>query len=319
MSKVAIIGAGTLGTSLGVLIQRAGYQVTAICSRHMRSAQVAQSIVGAGEVVGDPGLAAMGADLVLLAVPDRAIPSVSLQVASGGALKRGAVVAHCAGGLPARVLAGVSAAGCHRGTMHPLQTFADVDTALQHMRDTFFFLEGDAEAVEVLRSVVIAIHGRPVTLEGGQKSVYHAGACAASNFFVALVEYARNLLIRAGVPAEVALPALLPLLRGTLANLEEVGLPKALTGPIARGDLGTVRSHIQSLRDLPGNTVRLYREMGRRAVQLAMRKGTLSRERADAMLEVLAEGEYPLPGEEPPGDPLADDSGDGGFPRPSRN
>ena len=75
------------------------------------------------------------------------------------------------------------------------------------------------------------------------------------------------------------------------------------------------------LRDLPGNTVRLYREMGRRTVQLGMRKGTLSRERADAMLEVLAEGEYPLPGEEPPGEDASDEGGNGnqGFSEPLRN
>jgi predicted short-subunit dehydrogenase-like oxidoreductase (DUF2520 family) len=192
--------------------------------------------------------------------------------------------------------------------MHPLQTFADVDTALRMLRDTFFFLEGDTEAVEVLRSLVIAINGRPVTLEANQKAVYHAGACAASNFLVALVEYARNLLVKSGVPHDVALPALLPLLKGTIANLDAVGLPGALTGPIARGDIGTVRSHINSLRALPGNTVRLYRELGRRTVQLAVRKGTLSAERAGTMLEVLAEGEYPLPGEEPP---VTDERGDG--------
>jgi len=304
--KVTIVGAGILGTSLGVLLHKAGYEIVAVCSRHMRNARLAAATIGQGEVIGDPGLAAMGADLVLLAVPDRAIPSVSIQVASGGALRRGAVVAHCAGGLPARVLAGVSAAGAHRGSLHPLQTFADVDTALRMLRDTFFFIEGDHEAVEVLRSLVIGIDGRPVTLDGTHKSVYHAGACAASNFLVALAEYARNLLVKAGVPMDVALPALLPLLEGTLANLKEVGLPDALTGPIARGDLGTVRNHIRSLRDLPGNTVRLYRELGRRTVQVAVRKGTLSKERADAMLEVLAEGEYPLAedgasGEEKPG------------------
>lgn len=312
--KVTIVGTGILGTSLGVLLHKAGYEIIAICGRHMRNAKLAAGTIGQGRVIGDPGLAVMGADLVLLCVPDRAIPSVSIQVASGGALRRGAVVAHCAGGLPARVLAGVSAAGAYRGTLHPLQSFADVDTALRMLRDTFFFLEGDAEAVEVLRSLVIAIEGRPVTLDGTQKSVYHAGACAASNFVVALVEYARNLLIKAGVPPDVALPALLPLIEGTVANLKAVGLPDALTGPIARGDLGTVRNHIQSLLILPGNTVRLYRELGRRTVQVAVRKGSLSRERADAMLEVLAEGEYGMPEEGPPAEEPPGGNGKGGLP-----
>lgn len=305
--KVTIIGAGVLGTSLGILLRRAGYEIAAVCSRHVRTAQVARELIGQGEVVGDAGLAALGADLVFLAVPDRVIPSVSIQVASGGALKRGAIVAHLAGGLPARVLSGTEAAGAFRGSLHPLQSFADVDTAVRMLPDSFFFLEGDEEAVEVLRSLVIAMDGRPVPLDGRDKALYHAGASAASNFVVALVEYAQMLLLRAGVPQGVALPAILPLVRGTLENLEAVGLPDALTGPIARGDLGTVRSHIQSLRQVPGNAVRLYRELGRRTVEVAVRKGTLGKDRAAAMLDVLAEGEYPMPAEDPPTPSEGDD------------
>jgi predicted short-subunit dehydrogenase-like oxidoreductase (DUF2520 family) len=293
--NVTLIGAGVLGTALGILLQRAGYRIVAISSRTVRSAEAARALIGSGEVVGDARLAVMGADIVLLAVPDRFIPNLSIQVAGGGALKRGAVVAHLAGGLPSRILAGVSAAGGFRGSAHPLQTFADVDVALHSLPDSFFFLEGDPEAVDVLRSMVLALNCRPVELEGSQKALYHAGAAAASNFVVALVEYARELLVRAGVPPDVALPALLPLVRGTLANLERVGLPDALTGPIARGDLGTVRNHIRSLQALPGDVIRVYRELGRQTVQVALRKGTLSKERARVIVDALAEGEYPLP------------------------
>lgn len=305
--KVTIIGAGVLGTSLGILLRRAGYTIAAVTSRHVKTARVARDLIGQGEVVGDVGLAAMGADIILLAVPDRAIPAVSIQVATGGAMKRGAVVAHLAGGLPARVLAGVEAAGGHRASMHPLQAFAEVDTAVRMLPDSFFFLEGDPEGVGVLRSLVLAIDGRPIEINGKHKALYHAGASVASNFLVSLVEFARGLLVRAGVPHDVALPALLPLVRGTLANLEAVGLPQALTGPIARGDIGTVRSHLQSLREIPGNAVRLYRELGRCTVQVAVSKGTLSRERAEALLNVLAEGETTLAEEAPPAPGSGDD------------
>ena len=92
--KVAIIGAGVLGTSLGVLLRRAGHEIVAVCSRNRRNAQDAANHIGAGVAVGDCGLAAMGADVVILAVPDRAIPAVGIEVAAGGALKRGATVLH---------------------------------------------------------------------------------------------------------------------------------------------------------------------------------------------------------------------------------
>lgn len=295
--KVAIIGSGVLGTSLGILLRRAGYEIAAICSRNRRSAQEAASLIGSGEVIGDPGLAAMGADVVLLAVPDRAIPAVAIEVAAGGALKRGAVVAHLAGGLASGILAGVTAAGGHRGAMHPLQSFADVEAAVRSLRDSFFFIEGDPEAVEVLRSLVIALDGRPVHVDAGAKALYHAGAAAASNFLVTLVDYAVSLLVRAGVPKDTALPALLPLIKGTVANLESVGLPHALTGPIARGDLGTVKRHLRALEKMPGDMVRLYRNLARKTVEVALRKGQLEHGDADALLDLLGPLDFPL--EEP--------------------
>src|SRR5262245_36816076 len=126
--KIAIVGAGVLGTSLGVLLKQADHQIVAISSRTLKSARAAASRIGKVPVIGDAGMAAMGADVVLLAVPDRAIPSVAIQVAAGGALKRGAAVAHLSGALPAGVLAGVRAGGGWTASMHPLQSFADVET-----------------------------------------------------------------------------------------------------------------------------------------------------------------------------------------------
>jgi predicted short-subunit dehydrogenase-like oxidoreductase (DUF2520 family) len=301
--NVAIVGAGVLGTALGLLLKRAGYRIVAICSRTKRSAQVAADLIGEGRVVGDCGEAAKGADVVLLAVPDRQIPSVSIQVASGGTLQKGAVVAHLAGGLPSGVLAGVPAAGAHRGSMHPLQSFADVDTAVRTLPDSFFFLEGDPEAVAVLSTLVVALEGRPIHIPGEAKGLYHAGAAVASNFLVTLIDYAASLLIEAGVPPDAALPALLPLVKGTLANLEAVGLPDALTGPIARGDVGTVRRHIECLEATRGDTLRLYRALGRKTVEIARRKGTIDPLQADALLSALAEGEEYPDEPTPPGTP----------------
>lgn len=294
--KVAIIGAGVLGTSLGVLLKRAGYSIVAISSRNRRSAQTAASTIGMGEVVGDPAMAALGADLVLLAVPDRAIAGVAIQVAAGGALRRGAVVAHLSGGLPAGILSGVVAAGGWRGAMHPLQSFADVETALVTLPDTFFALEGDPEAVAVLQSLVVTLGGRPVAMGSGGKALYHAAASAASNFVVALMDYAVELMTRAGVDRDVALPSLLPLVRGTLRNLETLGLPDALTGPIARGDVGTVKRHLRALEDLPAPLSTLYRELARRTLGISEAKGQLDDEARAQFRRLLGADDDASPG-----------------------
>jgi predicted short-subunit dehydrogenase-like oxidoreductase (DUF2520 family) len=286
--KIAIVGAGVLGTSLGIVLERADHEIVAICSRTLKSARAAASRIGKKvPVIGDPGLAAMGADVVVLAVPDRAIPSVAIQVAAGGALKRGAAVAHLSGALPAGVLAGVRAGGGWTASMHPLQSFADVETAVTSLPGSFWFLEGDAEGVDLLRSLVLSIEGRPVPLSSSAKALYHAAACAASNYVVTLVDYAAGLLGKAGVPTEAALPALLPLVAGTVRNLEAVGLPEALTGPIARGDVGTVRGHLAALKRTPGDTVRLYAALARKTVEVALRKGKIEHATADAFLDLL--------------------------------
>jgi len=291
--KVAIIGAGVLGTSLGILLRRAGHEIVAVCSRNRRTAQEAAQHIGAGQVVGDCGLAAMGADVVILAVPDRAIPAVGIEVAAGGALRRGATVLHLAGGLSSGILSGVRAAGGHRGAMHPLQSFADVEAAVLALPDTFFFVEGDPPALDVIRELVVAVDGRTVEIEASAKALYHAGAAAASNFLVTLVEYAVTLLARAGVSRDVALQGLLPLIKGTVANLETLGLPDALTGPIARGDLGTVKRHLRALQEMPGDMARLYRNLARKTIDVALEKGGLDPEDAEKLLEILGGPEFP--------------------------
>jgi predicted short-subunit dehydrogenase-like oxidoreductase (DUF2520 family) len=289
--NIAVIGAGLLGTSLAVLLQRAGHKITAICSRTHRSAAAAASMIPGARIVGDCGLAAMGADAVLLAVPDRAIAMVSIQVSAGGALKRGAVVAHHSGALPAGILAGVRAAGGWQGCMHPLQSFASVENAMASLPNSFFFLEGDEEAVDVLRNLVISLEGRPVRIDSGAKSLYHAAACVASNYLVTLADYAATLMMLAGVPSDVAMPALLPLVQGTVKNLETMGLPDALTGPIARGDVGTVKNHLEALRRAPGDLVRLYVALARKTVEVALRKGKIGRGPADSLLALLSDDE----------------------------
>lgn len=287
--KIAIVGAGVIGTSLGLLLQRAGHTLTALASRTKRRAQAASALLGGVEVVGDPGLAVLGADVALLAVPDRAIEDVVAQLVAGGALRRSAVVAHLAGGLPAEILAPVRSVGAFAGALHPLQTFASVETAVRLLPETYFFVEGDDPAVEVLQSLVVTLGARSLPLAPGRKSLYHAGAVAASNFVVTLVDFAVRLLVMAGVPAEEALPALLPLLKGTLANLESVGLPGALTGPIARGDVPTVERHLDALGAAPGNLLRLYRELARKTVEVAEAKGGLSEAQADRLRHLLRE------------------------------
>jgi predicted short-subunit dehydrogenase-like oxidoreductase (DUF2520 family) len=103
-----------------------------------------------------------------------------------------------------------------------------------------------------------------------RRPLYHAAAVVASNYLPVLLALAARLLVHAGVDEDDAVPALLPLMRGTLDNVAELGIGPALTGPVARGDIETVRLH---LRMLPEREARLYRDLGREAVALAEARG----------------------------------------------
>ena len=134
-----------------------------------------------------------------------------------------------------------------------------------------------------------ALGARAVFLEAGNLALYHAGAVMASNYVVALADTAQSLLIKAGVPADQALPILIPLLQSVVQNLAQLGLPGALTGPVARGDVESVERHIGTLEARAPELVALYRLVGRDVLRLAREKADLDPDRA-ARLEALFSG-----------------------------
>jgi predicted short-subunit dehydrogenase-like oxidoreductase (DUF2520 family) len=155
--------------------------------------------------------------------------------------------------------------------MHPLVAFGpDPAPVPRQLRGATFALEGDVEAVGVADAIVRRLGGVPVTVAPELKPLYHAGAVVASNYLVGLVASAARLLERAGLGRADAVAALVPLLRATVANVEAAGPAGALTGPIARGDVATVRRHLTAL---PHADAELYRALGRETLKLAREAG----------------------------------------------
>jgi predicted short-subunit dehydrogenase-like oxidoreductase (DUF2520 family) len=198
------------------------------------------------------------------------------------------VAAHCSGAHPAAILAHARARGAAVGSIHPLQTFATRRQAVRLLPGSWCGIEGDPAALEVLRAVAQALRMTPLQIPSDRKPLYHAAAAVASNYLVALEQAAVTLAEAAGVPSDQALPALLPLVRGTVENLEQVGLPQSLTGPIARGDVGTVRAHLAAIGRHAPDLLALYRTLGLQAMQVAREKGSLSAERCRELRELLS-------------------------------
>ena len=297
--SVFIMGAGVVGTALAGRLVRAGVPVTGLHGRQPEltdAARASSGVVGVVGIVGSTGEIPeilSEADAVIISVRDDRIPQVAARLVGEGRLRPGQILLHTSGANPARAILAAAVPYVRAvGTLHPLVSFADARVAVEQLSEVAFAIEGDEPARAVATTIVLALGARAVTLQAENLALYHAGAVIASNYVVAMADTARSLLVKAGVPAEDALPVLIPLLTSVVQNLAQVGLPGALTGPVERGDVAVVERHLGSLAARAPELVELYRLVGRDVLRLASEKGRLDPANA-ARLEALFSGAGP--------------------------
>lgn len=284
--SLGFVGAGTMGSALATSLAQHGYRVVVVASRTPASARrLAVQIPGCTAVAATK--AARMADLLFLTVPD----DVIAEVASALPWRGGQMAIHCSGATALAALDTARQAGAIPGAFHPLQTFADAVQARQALSaGSTFAIEASEPLRSLLHEMALDLGGRPIDLRAEDRALYHVSGVLASNYLVTLVAEAASLWEKFGSSRAEALTSLLPLVRGTVENLERQGLPMALTGPIARGDRGTVAAHLAALRERAPDLEPLYYEMARRTVRLALEKGRITQEDAREIL-ALVEGE----------------------------
>ena len=281
-TRTGFVGAGTVGTALALALHRAGYRIVAVSSRTRASAERLASRVPGSRAMPDAQAVADAADMVFITTPDDAIA----RVATGVRWRREQAVVHCSGALSAEALSGAASRGARVGAFHPLQTFAGVADA-DALRGITFAVEAEPPLLGALTAMARVLGGHCMTLEPGDRVLYHMGAVVASNYLVTLTGMATRLWGAARIPPDEALRALLPLLRGTARNLEDKGLPHALTGPIARGDMGTLRKHITALESRAPEVMEAYKALAMETIPIALAKGSISPARARSMRALL--------------------------------
>jgi predicted short-subunit dehydrogenase-like oxidoreductase (DUF2520 family) len=274
--RVVIIGAGRMGQGLGLALHRHGYGVALLA--RTRHPVIAPLVVHQGVRLD----ALREAELVLLAVPDDAVRPLATELASEDGVGEQHVVLHLSGLLDRSALAPLGKTGAGLGSFHPLQTIADPASAPDRFAGAYAGIEGDARALAAGERMATALRMMTVRIAAEAKPVYHAGAVAAANYTVALAGLAERLAQSAGIPAQAAAKMFLPLLRGAVANLE-LGPAAALTGPVRRGDVRTIRAHLAALGP---DDRELYRWLGLAALRLAREAG-LDAGAADEVEKVL--------------------------------
>jgi predicted short-subunit dehydrogenase-like oxidoreductase (DUF2520 family) len=288
MNKVvSIIGAGVVGCAVGRLLRERGFAINGVVARGLAKAERSAGFIGEGIPGTDPVKGAQGADWVFITTPDKAIRATCETIAAGGGFKEGALVVHMSGALSSGALESARKSGARVVSLHPIQSLASAEQAVMNLPGSYVSLEGDPDAMAEGREIVDALGGLIVVIPSEEKALYHAGAAVASNYLVAVVDFAVMIFESLGMEKGDAVKAVMPLIRGTVNNIARVGVPDALTGPIARGDVETVLGHVGILGKRMPEMLPLYNELGRHAVAVGLKKGTLGEEDAQRLLTIL--------------------------------
>ena len=283
--KVGVVGAGRVGTALAVALRRAGHRIAAASAVSDASRQRVDRLLP-GTPVRQPAEVVGAADLVLLTVPDDALPGLVRGLAATGAPLAGRLVAHASGRHGLAVLDSAVERGALPLALHPVMTFTGRPDDADRLVGICFGVTAPAVLRPAAEVLVMEMGGEPVFIAEADRDLYHAALAGAANHLVTQVVQAEELLARAGVgqPARM----LGPLLSAALDNALRLG-DAALTGPVARGDADTVAGHVAALRTEAPEALPAYLALARLTATRALATGMLTAPDAQRLLDVLAE------------------------------
>jgi predicted short-subunit dehydrogenase-like oxidoreductase (DUF2520 family) len=279
---VGFIGSGRAAGALSRGLRRKGHHLL-VATRGATAARLAADVLGQQV---PPAEVLAGADVILLAVPDGVIADVAAELAGVAPEGAGQVVAHLAGSMGREVLAPLAGRGYATAAMHPLQVLS----GWRIPPGTRFTVDAAEPARASLRRLIADLGGEELDLPDGARTAYHAAAVVAANLGMTLLAEAVDLMARAGVDREQALQGLAGLARGGLEASVDRGLPAALTGPVTRGDVATLRAHLDLLRDDP-ELLAAYRAVSRLALRQAQLDGRPAHGLAEAVTRLLEENQ----------------------------
>ena len=284
--RIAIIGLGKVGAAMGFLLNKAGYPIAAVSDSSPEAVRLGHPYTG-GHIYTEAVHAVPEADTVLIATTDDVIEDVCRAIAASGAIRTGQKFIHLSGVGSLDLLAPAKKAGAYVASIHPIQSFADVQGAIEHIPGSTFGITADEEITNWAVDVVLDLKGIPFFIPDSDKALYHAAACIASNYMTTLMHIVEEIYLELGLTREEAVRAFWPLVRGTLKNIEARGTIQALTGPIARGDVGTIEKHLDAFRKKLPDFLQTYRALGLITTDLGLKKKSLSREKAAMMRKTL--------------------------------
>ena len=281
--KIGIIGAGKVGIALGHVLQNKGFAVVAVASRRDESLELARNYIpGKCIYTKDVSEVVRHADVVAVTTRDREIHAVAKEIFQKTDRLDQKLFFHTSGAHPATELSPLEQKGAMLGSLHPLQTFPDVNSGIVALPGTYIFIEGDEKALPVLDLLASTIGFKAVRIESKNKLLYHLSAVFVCNLLTALMHTGEGIVNRIGIE----LTPFFPIIETTLRNIEKKGPLLSLTGPVVRGDAETVASHLEAIKGMePQESV--YKTLSLVALEMAKIRKTLKPEEVDKLERTL--------------------------------
>ncbi|MBU6347274.1 MAG: DUF2520 domain-containing protein [Actinomycetales bacterium] len=282
--KVAIIGTGRVGSVLGAALARAGHPVIGATAISEISKLRAESLLP-GVPIRSIDEVAKDADLLLLTVPDDALPDLVAGLAQTSAVSPGTFVVHTAGRFSDEVLDPLTKSGCLPIALHPVMTFTGTSIDLTRLAGCAFGVTAPDQLRAVADALVVEMGGEPTWVPRESRALYHAAISFGANNLMTLVNQSIDLLAQAGIVNPTNLVA--PLFSAALDNALRSG-DQTITGPVARADVATIRAHMTALAQVSPEVVPSYLALARLTANRAIESGSLDAPTAQRLLEVLA-------------------------------
>jgi len=291
--RIIFIGAGPVGLTMARLFSDAGHKIVYFISRDKKRRQKAKEFSHALKTTHNFSEVTEDFDILFISTPDDTIGEIAERITPQIKRRVNFYAGHFSGIVPSSALQPLKNKGGRIGSLHPLQTFASPEETINTFAGTYICIEGDNEAVNLFSGLATEIGGKSFSISTDKKPLYHAAAVIACNYLVTLTNEAQKLLQEIGINQENAAKMLLPLIKGTVKNIESVGIPKALTGPVARGDIATLLNHIENIKEKAPDFLALYSILGLETIEVSLAKGEIEDETARKMKQIfqLAEKE----------------------------
>jgi predicted short-subunit dehydrogenase-like oxidoreductase (DUF2520 family) len=284
-SKIGFVGAGMVGKSLALALSRAGYPVVAASSRTHASAEALASLVRGCEALRTHHEVAAGTDIVIISSPDDAIGPVASDIA----WRTGQAAVHCSGAASLDVLEPARRLGGLPGAFHPLQTFSTVESAVQSLPQSTIAIEGEGDIRAYLEEMALALGCNPIFLRPEDKPLYHASVVMMGGLLTGLAGAVAELWGNFGIDRRDALQSLVPMIQGNANTLRSAGMPQSIAGPYVRGDVGTIRKHLDAIGSTSPHMLPAYCHMALVGLPFAFEKGKVSNAVAAEIKDMLEE------------------------------